>query len=106
LSFRLHQGFFDEERRKDKSRGCFGVIMDIVASGSETVSSAQLKGAETTVIGIGDSERVTGDFEDSEQVLNGIGDLVCEVASKISGSNSVCMDMVAEEDGGMMTGTV
>ena len=73
----------DEERRLDKSRGSFGDIKGII--GSEIVSSAQLKGAETMVAGIRGS--TIGIDDSSEGVLSGNG-------------GSVCVDMVTE-DGGM-----
>jgi hypothetical protein len=75
----------DEERKPDRSRGSFGGIRGIV--GSEKGSSAQLKGVETTVVGIRGSEMGTGD--DSEGVI-------------VGSECSVCVDMVAEEDGGMI----
>jgi hypothetical protein len=57
----------------------------------ETASSAQLKGIETMVAGIGDSEMGTGD--NSERVTVGNGD-------------SVWVDMVAEEGREMIGGLV
>ena len=56
---------------------------------SEIASSAQLKGAEIVVAGFGGSKIETDN--DPERVVVGIRD-----------SDSVCVDMVAEEDGGMI----
>ena len=54
---------------------------------SEIASSAQLKGAEIVVAGFGESKMEMDN--DSERVVVGIRD-------------SVCVDMVAEENGGMI----
>jgi hypothetical protein len=59
----------------------------------ETASSAQLKGIGTMVASIGDSEMRTGD--NSERVTVGNGD-----------SDSVWVDMVAEEGRKMIGGVV
>ena len=57
--------------------------------GSEAASSAQLKGAKTIVAGIGGSKMGIDGFKDSEIVTGGSED-------------SVCVDMIAEEDKGMI----
>ena len=79
--------FFDKERRLDKSWGVFGGIVGIFES--KAASSAQLKGAEEIVLvaGVGDSEM--GIRGSSEKVT--VGD-----------RGSVCVDMDAEEDGGII----
>ena len=60
---------------------------------SEKGSSAQLKGAEVIVAGIRGSKMETGDSKDSEMVT-------------IGNRGLVWVDMVAEEDWGMIGGVV
>ena len=57
----------------------------------ETASSAQLKGIETMVAGIRESEM--GIDDNSEGIMVGNG-------------GSVCVDIVTEEDGGIIGGFV
>jgi hypothetical protein len=83
------KGFFDEERRLDKSQGIFRGIVGIV--GSEIASSAQLKGEEELVAGIGGSKIGIG-------IGIGMG-----IDSEIVGiGGSVCMDMDADEGRGII----
>jgi hypothetical protein len=63
----------------------------------EAASSAQLKGAETVEVGIGGSEIGIG-------IGIGIGDL--KDLEMIGNSGSICVGMVAAEDGGMIGGFV
>lgn len=56
---------------------------------SETVSFAQLKGAKTVTGGIRGSK--TGTSDDSEKIM-------------VDKGGSVCVDMVTEEEGGMIEG--
>ena len=67
-------------------------IIEIAAA-----SSAQLKGAETVVAGIGDSEIGVG-------IENGIGD--SGVLEMVGIGDSVCVDMVTVEDEDMIVGFV
>lgn len=73
---------------------------------SKTESSAQLKGAKA-VAGIGGSKIRTGDDSERISVDNGGSEMGTDDDSeKISVDNwgSVCVDMVAEEGGGMKEG--
>ena len=83
---REEKGFFEEERRLDKSRGVFGGIMGIVES--EAALSDQLKEVEELVADKRGSEGGEEKGRDSETV--GI-------------VGSVCVDMVAEEVEEMIT---
>jgi hypothetical protein len=81
------KGFFEEERRLDKSRGDFGGIVNIVES--EAALSAQLKGAEEIVAGSRGTEVKIGSGIDSNSEMVGV-------------IGSVCVDIVAEEVEGII----
>ena len=82
INRRDEKGFFDEERRLDKSRGCFEIMKGKVES--DEVTSAQSKGAESIIMVIRGSEIRTG----NESVMDMVGN-----------GGSVCVDIDAVDEG-------
>jgi hypothetical protein len=104
---REEKGFFEEERRLDKSRGVFWGIMGMVES--EAALSDQLKGVEEIVAGRRGSKGGIEKGIDSETVQVGIVGSVCvDMVAELSFNGSVCVEIVTveEEVGEMMTGLV